>query len=105
MLSSGHMKELLTLLRPKMDYIILDLPPVSLTSDAESISDLCDGCLLVVRQDYVPTREINDAIDALHHSGNPVLGFVLNNATVLPWESSQKKKTRASDEYTVKLDG
>ena len=105
LLSSGHMKELLTLLRPKMDYIILDLPPVSLTSDAESISDLCDGCLLVVRQDYVPTREINDAIDALHHSGNPVLGFVLNNATVLPWESSQKKKTRASDEYIVKLDG
>lgn len=78
LLSGSTMKELLRKLHP-MDFIIIDTPPMGMFPDAEALAELVDASLLVVRQDYTPAPDINDAIDALRHTGSDFLGCVLND--------------------------
>ena len=46
------MKELLTTLKQKYDYIILDTPPVGLVSDALELVNFADVILYIVRQNF-----------------------------------------------------
>ena len=46
------MKELLTDLKTKYDYIILDTPPVGLVSDALELANFSDIILYIVRQNF-----------------------------------------------------
>lgn len=64
------------------DYIVIDLPPVNVVSDALVISKLCGGILFVVRQDYANRREIDDAIIQLNYCNAKILGFVMTHSTV-----------------------
>lgn len=66
-------------LRPKMDFIILDTPPTSVTVDAVSISALADRTLLVVRTDTVDVQDINDTILAIKDAGGRLAGCILND--------------------------
>ena len=58
------MPELLKRLR-RMDYVIIDSPPMGICPDAEALADLADASVLVVRQDYTSACDINDAADVL----------------------------------------
>ncbi len=49
LLSNSRLKELLDLVSPLFDWIILDAPPALPVHDASIIADLCDGVLFVVR--------------------------------------------------------
>lgn len=64
--------------REKMDYIILDTPPVGAVRDAEAMAGFCDGALIVMRQDRVGAAMVNDAVDSLEEAGTSVAGCVLN---------------------------
>lgn len=66
-------------LKNQLDYIIIDTSPVGLVSDTEEVAMLADASLLVIHQDLVLTRDINDAIDALNRTNGKVIGCVLNN--------------------------
>ncbi len=66
--------------KEKLDYIIIDAPPMALVSDAEALANLCDASVMVVRRDMVLTRDINDAIDTLNRTEGKVLGCVFNDA-------------------------
>lgn len=57
LLMSDGMKELMTDLKQRYDYIILDTPPVGLVSDALELADFSDLVLYVVRQNYT-TKEM-----------------------------------------------
>lgn len=46
------MKELLTTLKQKYDYIILDTPPIGLVSDALELVNFADVILYIVRQNF-----------------------------------------------------
>lgn len=81
-LANGRLKTLLNFAREKYDYIVLDTAPMGLVPDAEGIAEFVDACLVVVRQDRVLARNINDAIDTLNASGSHVLGIIFNDATV-----------------------
>ncbi len=64
------------------DYIILDLPPVNIVSDALAVARLTDGIILVVREDYSDKRSVKDAVSKFRFSQTNILGFVLTCAGI-----------------------
>ena len=52
---------------------------MGLFPDAEALAESVDASLLVVRQDYTSSYDINDAIDTLKNSSSKFLGCVLND--------------------------
>ena len=89
------MKKLLELLSEKFDYIILDLPPVSVVSDALAVSRLITGMLLVIRENYTDKRELEACVRQLELSHVNVLGCVWNEAR----EMGTKTYKRYSGSY------
>ena len=79
LLNNGKLPVLLQQLRTRMDYIILDTPPILAAADAEALAAMVDTALLVVRADYMPTDSVNAGLDRLRKSAPEVCGFVLNN--------------------------
>ena len=61
------------------DFVIIDTPPMGYFPDAEAMAELADAALLVVRQDYTPACDINDAADTLRKTKARFLGCVLND--------------------------
>ena len=66
-------------LREKMDFIIVDTPPTSVSADAATVSAYADRTLLVVRTDTVAVQDINDAILAVSDAGGKLAGCILND--------------------------
>ena len=79
LVASENMKALLEWARQEFDMVILDLPPMSAVTDAETMADLADCSLLVVRQNAAATPALNRAIAALERGNAKMLGCVLNN--------------------------
>ena len=79
MLSSEVMKRLISWARQEFDFVVLDLPPMSVAPDAETVADIADASLLVVRQNESPAKRINKAVAALEDGKAQVLGCVLND--------------------------
>lgn len=78
-LVSKKIKSFMDACRQYMDYVIIDTPPIGVSSDAEIISSMTDASMLVVRQDWVDIRDINDGIDLLKQGKGEFIGYVLNN--------------------------
>ena len=79
LLSSENMKKLIGWARQEFDFVVLDLPPMAVASDAETVTDLADASLLVVRQNEPLTKRINKAVAALEGGKAQLLGCVLND--------------------------
>lgn len=80
LLSSKRMETLLEALSEKFDYIIVDLPPVNIVSDALAISQFITGMIVVVREDYTEKRELERCFRQLKLSNVNVLGCVMNES-------------------------
>ena len=78
LLGSKRMETALETLKQEFDYIIVDLPPVNVVSDALSISSLITGLILVVREEYTEKKELERCFRQLKLSNVNVLGFVMN---------------------------
>lgn len=78
LLGSRRMENVLQHLTEKFDYIVIDLPPVGIVSDALAISKFLAGMIVVVREDYTEKRELENCVRLLKLSNVNVLGFVLN---------------------------
>lgn len=78
LLSTSTMATLIQQLRV-FDYVIVDSPPMGMFPDAETLADLVDASMLVVRQDYTSACDVNDAIDILRQSKAAFLGCILND--------------------------
>lgn len=79
LLGSGKMRSLLSTLKEKYDYIIFDLPPTVLVSDALVISTLVHGFVLVIRQKIDEKKSVKEMIRQLDFVQAKVLGFVFNS--------------------------
>ena len=79
LIASERMDGLLEWARENFDFVVLDLPPMSAASDAESMTGLADACLLVVRQNVAAAPAINKSCEALESNRAKLLGCVLNN--------------------------
>lgn len=80
LLGSARMENLLNQLRESFDYIIIDLPPVNIVSDAISISSLISGMIMVIREEYTEKKELEQCFRHLKLSNVNILGCVMNDA-------------------------
>ena len=80
LLGSTRMKNVLDQLREIFDYIIIDLPPVNIVSDAVSIASLISGMIIVIREDYTEKKELERCFRQLKLSNVNILGCVMNEA-------------------------
>lgn len=62
------------------DEIFVDLPPVTVVSDAVIASKLLDGVVLVVRQGYCDRGSLDETVRKLRFAGTRILGFVMTDS-------------------------
>lgn len=80
LLGSERMGELIKSLKETFDYIVVDLPPVNIVSDALSIAGFITGMIVVIREDYTEKKELERCFRHLKLSNVNVLGCVMNEA-------------------------
>jgi protein-tyrosine kinase len=78
LLASPEMQRLLEEVSGRYDRIILDTPACLGLPDAKSVSEICDGLVMVVRADVTPKEEVQAALDILDR--RRVVGMVLNGS-------------------------
>jgi len=76
LLNGQMMRNFVTSIAEQFDWVILDSPPIVPLADAELLSSLVDGVLLVVRAYQTPTDLIVKSLQTLH--GKRILGIVFN---------------------------
>lgn len=78
LIDTPRMKQVLDLLRERMDYIIIDSPPAGIMSDAATLAKYADATLYIVRQDMASTQQIATSIQTLSTNEINLIGCVLN---------------------------
>src|SRR5262249_26285189 len=69
-----------TTLRERFPWIIIDSPPVLAVSDASVLASIADGVLLIVRAHSTPIEAVLLARERLEALGARMLGVVLHAA-------------------------
>ncbi len=82
LLASERMNQLVKALGQNYDYVIVDLPPVGIVTDALITADYIDGMVMVVRANFTNKRAVNDAVSQLKFHKINILGMVLNDADI-----------------------
>jgi capsular exopolysaccharide synthesis family protein len=77
LLKSPRLGALVTALRERFDYVVVDTPPVLPFPDVGIVRDLVDGFLLVVRANRTPREMVRDSLTTL--GPDRVLGVVFND--------------------------
>ena len=75
-------EEVLRLVRPHFDQVLIDGSPVLVAADAGTLAPRVDGALLVVRGNYSSARLVRAAFELLHRRQAAILGLVFNRAVV-----------------------
>lgn len=78
LLSSVRMKTLISEMREKYNYIIIDTPPINMVTDAMVLAPETDGVLMVVRAGVSERGPVSHAVSQLEYAQAKILGFVLN---------------------------
>jgi Mrp family chromosome partitioning ATPase len=78
LLNLREVKQLLDRLPAVFSWVIMDSPPLLFAADANLLSTLCHGTLLVVRIGHTTIDSITRAMQSL--CNNNVLGIVVNGA-------------------------
>jgi Mrp family chromosome partitioning ATPase len=76
LVGNGKLKQLLSMLAPYFDWVLLDSPPVVPISDGSVIARHADGVLMVVKTETTPVPMLERAKQELKNL--PMLGVVLN---------------------------
>jgi receptor protein-tyrosine kinase len=80
LLSSEKMAKFLQQVKASQQYryIVLDTPPILLSSETHAMADYVDASILVVRADITPQEQVSRAIETIGEQR--ILGCVLNGA-------------------------
>lgn len=81
LLSTDRLGKLLSYLRERFDYVLVDAPPVGVIIDAAEIAKSCDGTVIALKYNAVSRRELVEVKRQIDLSGCPVLGVVLNSVS------------------------
>lgn len=74
----SRLQDVLTLLKKKYRYVLLDSPPVVPFVDASTICRMVDGVVLVVESERTRSEVVDHAIEKLKAAGAEILGTILN---------------------------
>jgi capsular exopolysaccharide synthesis family protein len=77
-LSSPEMNMLISTLKERYDFILIDCPPILSLPDMNVIEKLVDGILLVVRAEKTPCDTVKAALNSL--GADKIVGVILNDA-------------------------
>ncbi len=78
LLAKPALDKLIAELREQFDYILIDTAPILVVSDSFSLNRLADVNIYVVRADYTPKKNIEDATNLYKYKKLNNLFFVLN---------------------------
>ncbi len=78
-LVGDRMRDLLQQAARTFDWVIIDTPPVGVTTDANLMARLADAAVLVIRAGRTPYKLVQRAVESLGR--DRVLGVVLNGIT------------------------
>jgi capsular exopolysaccharide synthesis family protein len=81
LLESDAFAQMLNSVAEGFDWVILDCTPMLPMADATSLSRLCDGVLVVVREGHTRKKTLNRALDSIEK--NKQLGFIFNEASTV----------------------
>lgn len=79
MIASEMFYKIVDFFKERLDYVIIDTPPMSQAADAEELVDYVDASILVVRQHTALVKDINEAISILNSADGTMLGCVYND--------------------------
>lgn len=80
LLGSERMHNVINRFAELFDYILLDLPPVNIVTDALVIAPWTDGLLLMVRQNFTTGRALHDCMYQVEQVKAKFLGFIMTDA-------------------------
>jgi protein-tyrosine kinase len=80
LLESARFAKLLETLSSSFNWVILDPTPLLPMADSTSLSRLCDGVVVVVREGYTRRKVLNKALASVEK--NKLVGMVLNQASM-----------------------
>jgi len=80
LVGSASMGRLLSALKDRYDFIMVDTPPIMVVADGLMISRLVDSVIFVTRCGQTPRHTAREARAKLHRIRARVIGFVLNEA-------------------------
>jgi Mrp family chromosome partitioning ATPase len=78
LLGSQKMRDLISTLRLRYDFVIIDTPPVLTVTDASVVGAISDGVLLVLRYGTSKHDTIIRSIESLLRNGAQIMGAVVN---------------------------
>jgi len=78
LLSSEGFKRLVARIRTDVDIVLLDTPPVLLTSDPLIVSSVTDGVMLVCHSHKTRLEAFRQAVHFIHQGNIRLIGIVLN---------------------------
>jgi len=81
LLESERFARMLETVSALFNWVLLDATPLLPMADSTSLSRLCDGVLVVVREGYTRRKVLNKALGSIEK--NKVIGMVLNQASML----------------------
>lgn len=80
LLASERMRSLLRTLKQRFNYVLIDTPESTTTSDAALLAAMADGVVLVVRIGSTPRSYVDQACRTLEAMGANLLGTCLTGA-------------------------
>ena len=92
--SSAAFDRLLSELREKYEYVIIDTPPVNLVSDALAIAQKCDGLVLIARASVTTYAAFRSAVATVKQLNINLIGTVINGS------GATRKKYRSYYKYS-----
>jgi len=82
LLNSKRMKELLTAVRSRFDYIFIDLPPVLAVIDPLIVAALADMTIIVLKTGKTTRKPLLRTIEELRKAKARVAGVIFNDAEI-----------------------
>ena len=76
LLESKQLEHLFAAFRKIYEYVIIDLPPVTVVSDAVILSKYVDGYVLIAREKFTEHRAVQEMLRQLRLADARILGFV-----------------------------
>jgi tyrosine-protein kinase Etk/Wzc len=79
LLASARFRELLEIMKPDYDLIIIDTPPILAVTDASVIAQFGGQLFMLIRYGAHPMSEINAAVSRFERNGVKVAGLLIND--------------------------
>ncbi len=93
----GHrIVEVLRAVQADADVVIIDAPHLNSIADAQVLSGIVDGVLVVIRRGVTKRRRLGAALDRLDKSGVPVVWTVLNGFASRDLAATRRSSRRTS---------